>query len=487
VITEVLVACLLLIWLPIVLVQINQRGFLILLIWLFVAPIASNVVRRPQTNPFFEVSAVEDADLGRKERRAGYGTAETTIKLNEVLEPSRLLFGAYLLVFLLSALKRKRPQVPLDKTEKWMAAFSVLLVASVLLQSTRTAFGLRIASDAFIVPFLSYAVARRLVISEDRFRKLTQVLGFMGFCLILISLIERLVHPSITYRLKGPFDFRDALFIVMMVVFFAVLMDLVSTSRQGQKPVLPRGIQICIVSLAPVIIFLTWTRGLWLGFLLGIWTVAFLGRKLVMWRRKLLILGLVLGLFPVAVLAVQELLGVEEVYSRVANTRNIHGRLGTYEIMLGEASKNPVFGIGLNNARDVLWEKREQTSSGVKSYFVSHNSYLALVTELGAMGLLGYLAIMASIFGMGVRVFRMEKLPQDCWRGIGVIAIMVAYLIPAAFDTTLYRPWLPPIYVFVYFGGVAGLYDLSRLQRPVRQIQSHLQRPGDPSELKQKA
>jgi len=480
VVTELLIICLL-IWFPVLLYQIKHRGFVILVIWLFVAPVASNVVNRPQANPFLEISAEG------KDTRTVYITGEATIRLRELLEPSRLLFGAYLVVFLLSAVKRSGRPLALDKTEKWMVVFSVVLLASALLQSRRTAFGLHVASDAFVVPFLAYGVARRLVTTEDRFRKLTQVIGWMGVYLIIISIIERLAHADIAYRLRGPFDFRDALYIAMMVVFFTVLIESVGTSSQGQKRVIPYGIQICVLSLAPVIIFLTWTRGPWLGFLLGIWTFAFLGSKLVTLRPKLLALGLLLGLLPVAFLGFQELLGVGEVYSRVANTPNIYRRFATYEVMIEEMSSNPVFGIGLNNMRDVLWEKkRQQTSYGVRAYTVSHNSYLALAGELGAMGLLAYLAILASIFRTGRRVFRMGKHPQECWRGIGVIAIMVAYLIPAAFDTTLYRPWLPPIYVFVYFGGVAGLYDLSRLQRLGRQIQSDWQRPGDTSEIKQK-
>jgi O-antigen ligase len=467
VITEVLVACLLLIWLPILLREINQRGFLILLIWLFVAPIASNVVNRPGSNPFLEISAVEEAGVKPEKSGQGYITRETTVRMRELLEPNRLIVGAYLVVFLLTAVRIKKLAVPLDRTEKWMAAFSLLLVASALLQSRRTAFGLRVASDAFIVPFLSYAVARRLVITEDRFRKISQVLGYMGFYVIVICFVERLVETDIMHRLSGPFDRRDALYIVMMVVFFAVLIEWIITGLRGQEGVIPYGVQICVLTLAPVAILFTWTRGPWLGFLLGIWTFAFLGRKLVMWRPKLLIIGLVLLVFPVTVLGVQELLGTEEVYSRVANIRNVYGRLATYRIMVNEMSNNPVFGIGLNNVRDLLAEEKESVY-GMRSYAFSHNSYLALATELGAVGILVYLAMAVSLLRTGLRVFRMGKNAQDRWRGIAVTAIMVAYLIPPAFDSTLYQAWVSHIYVYVYAGGIAGVYGLEWLRRPVR-------------------
>jgi O-antigen ligase len=465
--TELLIVCSL-IWVPVLLYQIGQRGFLILIVWLFIAPVASNVVNRPGSNPFLEISAVEEASVKPEKRGRGYITRETTIRLGELLEPNRLLFGAYLLVFGLHAFTLRRLPVPLDRTEKWMAVFSLILVASALLQSRRTAFSLRVATDAFIVPFLSYMVARRFVTTEDRLGKLMKVMGYMGFYVVLICFIERVIHPSITYRLSGPFPKRDALYIVMMVVFFAVLIDWVSSIWQDKKRVLPYGIQICVLTLVPVIVFFTWTRGIWLGFLLGIWTFAFLGRKLVMWRPKLLIIGLVLFLFPVTVLGVQELLGTEEVYSRVANIRNVYGRLATYRIMVNEMSNNPVFGIGLNNVRDLLAEEKE-SAYGMRSYAFSHNSYLSLGTELGAIGIIAYLVVVGSMVGAGVRIHRMGKHPQDRWRGIGVVAIMIAYLIPAAFDSTLYQAWVSHVYVFAYLGAIAGLYFQEPLDKPVIQ------------------
>ena len=457
-ITEVAVVGLLLIWLPIFLYQLNQRGFVILLIWLFVAPIASNLVERPYSNPFLQISAAEEEGSKPKRRRDAYITGETTIRMRELLEPNRLIFGAYLLVFLLAALKMKKLPVPVDRTEKWMALFSLILVASALFQSRRTAFGLRVATDAFIVPFLAYAVGRRFVTTEDRVGKLMKVMGYMGFYVVLICFIERMIHPGLVYRLSGPFDKRDALYIALMVVFFAVLIDWVSRNSPNRKRVLPYAIQMGVLALVPVIVLFTWTRGIWLGFLLAIWTFAFLGRGMVMWRPKLLIFGLALLLLPVTVLGVQEFLGTEEVYSRVANTQTIYSRFETYRVMMGETSRNPIFGIGLNNIRDVLFEQRQMMSSGIRSYYVSHNSYLSLLVELGVVGILGYLGIMATIFGTGLRVFRMGKQARDRWRGIAVIAIMLAYLVPAAFDTTLYQTWVPHVYVFVYFGAVAGLY-----------------------------
>jgi hypothetical protein len=116
--------------------------------------------------------------------------------------------------------------LPFDRTEPWMAVFSLILVSSVFLQSNRLAFGLRITTDSFLVPFLGYYFARRLVTSEDRFHQLIRVLGCVGCYLICLSLIEFLMEPSLQYRIRGPFRHRDLLYTIVMVTFFMVLLDL---------------------------------------------------------------------------------------------------------------------------------------------------------------------------------------------------------------------------------------------------------------------
>lgn len=459
---ETLVILCSLIWLPVLLHQIHQRGLVVFLIWIFVAPVAVNVVKAPGTNPFFTApTQQQDGPKRRGEKGLGYLEDEVTIRMSDVLQPTRLLFGLFIVVFMATSILQRKKPITLDRTETLMVVFILVVVTSALLQSKRPGFGLRVATDAFTVPFLGYFIARRLVMNEDHLMKLSQVIGYMGVYLIIIGLIERLMYTNLTYRLRGPFDFRDAFYITIMVVFFVVLVEAIGAATGGHKRPLPKAMQIFVLSCAPIIILFVWTRGPWIGFLFGIWTFALLGSKLIMARRKILIAGLVLSLFPIAFMGLQEALSVEDVVGRVGRTGNIYGRLATYQIMVEEWSRKPLFGIGLNNVRDLLAE-REISLYGVRSFRFSHNSYLSLATEVGVIGFLAYLAIVASILGMGLRVFRMGKHTRDRWRGIGVIAIMVAYLIPPLSDSTLYRTWVSHVYVFVFAGAVSGVYQMRR-------------------------
>src|SRR5262245_35281964 len=105
----VLLILVLLIWGLVVFRQIARKGFLVLLIWLVVGPFVTKAVRSPGENPFFQTQAASDGgDLDLQERMAEfkrqvknrevYFKSEASIRLDEVAEPTRLLFAAFALV-----------------------------------------------------------------------------------------------------------------------------------------------------------------------------------------------------------------------------------------------------------------------------------------------------------------------------------------------------------------------------------------------------
>ena len=449
-------------WLVIILIQINQRGFLVLCIWLLTAPIAINIFNHPTSNPFFGSSASPD-------------------RIQQILEPARLVFIALVLVGAINAAMNNKRLTALDRTEMWMAVFSLVLLTNVLLKSRQVAFGLHVAVDAFMLPFTAYYLTRRLVRSELDLRRLIRVFGWLGFYLIGIALIEfNLSRLAYLHRLQGPFATRDLLYIVIMVAFFAMLGLVGSKDYSKQKPALAPAIQWFVVALAPVIIFLTWTRGNWLGFISGTWLALFLGRQFFSPYVRVYAIGFTLILLPAVGFLATQVSIPSDIEGRIADSFNAQGRLVTWRIALESGSTNPILGIGLNNLRDVLDANRINVP-GTRSLTTHHNGFLGLFIELGAVGLFIYLLIVSSIIRTGLKIYRSGLDQADRWRGIVVIAMMIAYLIPGFFSTILYSPELSHIYVFAYAGGVAGLYgsrrrvqDMSRrsttLARPVLQV-----------------
>ena len=230
--TLLFILCLLA-WLPIIFYQITYRGFFVLLIWLFIAPFVTNVVhiRSNPILPAIDKRSTTATTAPKEMRRSKDGYLKAShnnpFRRGQLYEPTRLLFCLFLCVHLLDYLRKKPPKRRYNRTEVWMGVFSLLLVASAFIQSYRYQFGLRVALDAFLVPFFAYYLARRYVTNEERLRQLVHTIGYIGLYLILLVLLERLLltDQGLTYRVRGPFEHRDKLYIVMQTVFFMVLLS----------------------------------------------------------------------------------------------------------------------------------------------------------------------------------------------------------------------------------------------------------------------
>jgi O-antigen ligase len=452
-----------LVWFPILFYQISRRGFLVLLIWLIIGPIASNVIERPNHNPFFK-SPNNNIDYMLhnsyiKKESSYLSDKPSTINMMDIFEPTRSLIILFLVTFLADILLKHKRSVPLDRTEIWMSVFSLILITNVLFQSRLPVPGMHIAIDSFIVPFLAYYSARRLVTKVYHLRLLVLTMGYTGIYLIASAVIERLMHQELFYRVSGPLGTDNQLYIVIMTAFFMVMILPLQGDQSivGEKIRIPSGIRWFVLCLAPIVILITWGRSNWLGLLAGIWVTLYLGRRLLKLSRKLSLIGMTLLLVPVIILSIAVNAPEEIIEDRAGNVGTIYNRFGSWILLLEESSKHPIFGIGLNNSRDLL--QHRIMFEGYKSMDTAHNSFLAIFAELGIIGLLAYLAILASIVRMGLNLYRQGWHPPDRWRGIGVISILVAHWVPALTTTIIYIPSIAHLYVFTCIGAIAGLYS----------------------------
>lgn len=463
------------IWLPIFFYYLTDKGFTVLLIWLFIAPVALNYIENPRRNPFF--SPELRLDYGerilferarREERRAGrnrggYVTGEATITMRELLNPTRLLFIVFFLVLLMDRFYKKSPLAPFNQTETLMALFVLMLIVNAFLLSKRVPNSLKLATDAFFIPFLAYYVTRRFVKSEAHFRRLSQMLIGLGLLLLGIVLIERFSHSPLLYRFKGPFEHRNQFYVVIMSVFF---MTLLYTMRYHSSPRKPFSLAAAccwiILCLAPVAIIATWTRSNWLGFLVGVWILLLFGRRFIARGSKLVTIDLVALLVPLIVIGFRAALPEEALDSRIANQSTIYSRIGAWILQLQEGIRNPLFGIGFNDVRDLL-ANNHIYFRGVRSLSASHNCFLAFFTELGIVGLFLYLSILYSIIRAGLWRFRRSQRREDKWLGPFSIAILLAHMVPGLTSIILYVPTVCHVYVFTCLGALAAVESINRV------------------------
>jgi O-antigen ligase len=457
----ILLTCTLLIWTLIILHQINHRGFLILIIWLFIAPLVSGTIQKVTSEPDPQNQIMAELQDGTPVKKVFL--SESKIRLKDLLEPTRILFGLFLFLFLINALLKKDRPFNLDKTEVYMTIFSIFLVANVILMSKRPMFGLRTACDAFIIPFVGYFVTRRLVTGEERFLKLTKVIGYMSLYVVIIALIERISHQELLYRLSGPFPTANTLYAVLAVIFFIILAE---SYNKGLDPgngfISSPFLRKIVLYSTPVIIFLTLGRGNWVGILSGLCVFIFMARRLTKFSTKIFAVGVIL-LFLCAMTVTAPLILPEDLLTkRIGNTTNIYARIGAWLLILNEGLSQPVLGIGLHNLRHFLdMADLSGWSNGLVR--TAHNSFLALTTELGIVGLLMYAAVILSIGYTGLSLYRRGATTQDKWRGVALTSILIAYLMPAMFANTLYIDTpLHHVYVYAYAGAIAALHNRRR-------------------------
>ena len=473
VLSILLILCIL-IWLPILLYYVTDKGFAILLAWLFVAPMALNLIDHPDRNPFFTPEIQLDygerllLEKARQEARRGgnqkaYLVDEASIRIDELLIPTRLLFLVFVLVLLLDKYYKKTPLEPFNNTEKFMMAFMILVTINVVLLSGRMANGLKVAIDAFFIPFIAYYVTRRFVKSEEQLRQLTNVLIAFGLMLIAIAIIERTSHSYLLHRLRGPFPHRNQFYIVLMVVFFMTLLHTIRYHRDRSKPITFHAV-CCwtILCVTPLVIVATWTRSNWLGFFAASWVMLFFARRYIARDSKVVMIGLAMLLVPVLVIGFQATVPAEAVDGRIANQNTIYSRIGAWIVQLNAGIQNPILGIGFNNVRELLLTNRIYFM-GVRSLVSSHNCFLAFFVELGIFGLGLYMAIVFSIMRAGMKQFHYAVRRQDRWLGLVSVAILVGHLVPGLTSVILYSPTVSHVYVYTCLGALAGASRLNRV------------------------
>jgi len=311
-----------------------------------------------------------------------------------------------------------------------------------------------VAVDAFITPFVAYFLARRFVINEYRFDQLVRVIGYMGVYVILFCLVERLTTLDMFYRLRGPFESANTLHPVLAVAFFVAWINPVYEGRQS----LPNPIRWAILSIVPIVVGFTLTRGNWVGFLSALAIFLILARRLERFPRTAQKIGLILIIPLILGLSLANLIPENLLEERVMDGENILGRFATWIATLRIALTSPFFGVGLNNLYGLL-SIDIVTYAGFENYSTPHNSLLSILAELGTVGVVVYVAALMAIVKMGVGLYRRGGRLQDRWRGVALVAIMVAYIMPSLFAQTMGIPGLIHIYVYVFAGAVAGRYS----------------------------
>jgi O-antigen ligase len=210
----------------------------------------------------------------------------------------------------------------------------------------------------------------------------------------------------------------------------------------------------------PLAVVLTWSRGIWVGLVIGLAVVLLLGRNL-LYRRRTHALFAFTSFSAVALIGVATTSLSESLEQKIGNTSTVYGRVATWRLAVETGLSSPILGTGMNNMRVVL-AKEGAEYAGKHSFPRVHNSFLQIFAEQGALGLFLFLAMIASILRLGMKIRSRAIYPREKWRGVAVLAVMLAYLTPAMFASTIHVPVaFVHSLVYVVIGAIAGRYRVS--------------------------
>lgn len=206
----------------------------------------------------------------------------------------------------------------------------------------------------------------------------------------------------------------------------------------AEKPLIKRRYTFGMVGLIFIALILTFSRGAMVGMAGGLGFIA-----LVRYRRLLPYLLIVAALFLVLPVT-QDYIGrfVEGIQGRDLATQM---RFGEYRDAITLIGRYPIFGVGFAGSPDI------------DLYLGVANVYLTIGQQMGILGLLSFLSVIATVFGFAFarrKIFRLNPRYDPIW--LGLHAALVGGLVSGVFDHYLFNiDFHHAVTVFWLFIGLA--------------------------------
>ena len=385
----------------------------------------------------------------------------------------RLVFVLLLPVVLYLLATGKERTLPNTKLEFWMIVQLSLLIISMF----RTGFlatpgggfqPFHVFLTGFFVPFCFYYFGKTFINTEERLRIFLwgcfPLFAYLVFTAYMEHFkINSLIFPKfitnpflgIHYgRARGPFLVAPVNGWMMGSLFFATLLLRTETrSLLGKMLIYP------VLFATPVAIFFTYTRAVWLSFLVAPLFVSVYSKRL-LFPKRFLFLPLVF-LIVLVWANWQNIKSKERAKGGVMQVEEVEVRFRLFKVSTLMIKDKPLFGVGFARFMEALPRYAPEVHPAGKEAMASqHNIFLAMLTEVGILGTLPFLMILYYLLKYSVLAYRF--LGEEGLISRELIAcfwgIMLVYIINALFIQTQYYI-APNSYVFLWAGIVTGVYQ----------------------------
>jgi O-antigen ligase len=327
-----------------------------------------------------------------------------------LLTMERVVWPLILLSFFVQRLKGKIKRRSPDLVEYCMIAFLAVIIVSMCVHGSYVSsvwgtdkFNFYEVLSGFGLPFIFYCILRRGVSSEAQIKAFLAGVGLITVYLGVTGVGEAfrqnwLVFPKYILdpdvgihfgigRVRGPFVQAswNGLAIVMGL---PILLWLYFNKLYDKR-------WLWVLGIAAVAVSLVWgmQRAVWLG------AAAALGLTTLTWpRRGAVIFGVVLLALTLGFCFLPEN-SAKALMERMDDEGSLDYRLVIMDTTWSIIKDHLMTGVGFSRFQETL------LSYGLDPYFVSHNTVLTLLAELGLLGILPYVLIFSVLFFKSVKAY----------------------------------------------------------------------------------
>ncbi len=309
--------------------------------------------------------------------------------------------------------------------------------------STNVSISLRAFFSKLLESILIYFIVVETINTKKKMYTVLGVLFLSGFLICFAGIFQYFTHIDIlrqrpwpydprpfTLHIKGPFatsnDFAAYLTPLIILSLSLFFIRIKKSFLKYCSKIFPLLSLICL--------FLSLSRGAWVGFFVGlIFIGSFVNKKLLLRYILVIVFSFVL---------IWQFLPQEK--KNEINRFNLSGPGGRDRRILTKISwdmwsDRPILGLGLGtymyNFDRFNYDKK--TYHWGASY--AHNCYLQLAAEIGLLGLLSFLFFLTALFYKSIRRINKFGISVERNLSIGLLGGLCAYLIHSIFDTNLYN------------------------------------------------
>jgi len=323
--------------------------------------------------------------------------------------------------------------------------------------------GLRaVLVDAVLLPVGLFFVARRVISSRERFRRLAGAFTIAGAAISLIGIAEHIWGFELAslsggaarydtllriVRISGPYSVPEVFALNLTMCFAAALYW--AQARHGAARVLGGAAAV----LEAVAIGLTLFRAAWLAGILVVIATVVTRRDLSsrVTGAAVVVSAALLGLYLFG--------GAGVLSERLGDSRNVYGRFAAYQEGWAIFRSAPLAGIGVNQFRVAQEQAPDVAVNGVPALTSPHSTFISVLAEQGLLGFAALTALGIAAWLL-LRDLRRRSTDRDDLPALGALrGAAVAYLV-ISLTLTMWPYSSSNAFFLVLLGAAAGRADV---------------------------